>query len=220
MMDRMSNRIARIVDENPAYELAIMTMMVYSLPPKVNEIDCLVVFPGMGEEWRMVEAVRVWNENKKIKKFLIGGVHKDEVTYKQITLETLRNMRVHPEREKDIIFQDSASQTNQQTDWVVEQIVKHDLSSVGLLISPYHLLRAYCTLIRSFEKLNIPYARVMPIPVSIAPNVIIPETGVDAWRMAMGEYERIERYRQKGDVATYSEVKDYLNWLWSVPAIE
>jgi hypothetical protein len=211
----MSNRIARIIAENSAYELAIMTMMIYSLPIKLNEVDCLAVFPGMGEEWRMADAIKIWNENKNIKTLLIGGVYKGEITYEQITLETLRTMQAPLKRERGVIFQGSASQTNHQTDWVVEQVVERKISNVGLLISPYHLLRAYCTLIRSFENLNVPYVRVIPIPVLIAPAVTIPETGVDAWRMAMGEYERIMTYQQKGDVASYEEVKKYLNWLWS-----
>jgi hypothetical protein len=90
----------------------------------------------------------------------------------------------------------------------------HDITNIGLLISPYHLLRAYCTLIRSFRNLNSSYVQVVPLPVPVAPDILIPETGVDAWHMAMGEYERIEAYQQKGDVATYCEAREYLTWLW------
>jgi hypothetical protein len=212
--------VPRVVEENPTYELAIMTMMIYSVPRRTNNIDCLVVFPGMGEDWRVIQAVEICNKYRNITTLLIGGVDTTETTYKKITTGTLQDASSKPIRpDVKVIFQDAASQTNHQTDWVVKEAAINNFSAIGLLVSPYHLLRAYCTLLSSFESSNISLIPVLPISVLISPDTIIPETGVDAWRMAMGEYERIQKYQQKGDVASYAQAKDYINWLWTTDAV-
>lgn len=220
IIDMMNRMIPRVIDDNPIHEAAIATMMIYSVGCDLNKIDAIVVFPGMGEEWRLLKAVKIWNKHRNITRLLVGGMYRGEGTYTEVTIETLRHLSTPIQREAGVIFQDTANYTKQQTDWVVEQISKYDISNVGLIISPYHLLRAYCTLIHSMKEFNHSYIPIIPIPVQVAPSVIIPETGVDAWRMASGEYERMEKYQQKGDVATYDEVRGYLAWLWKSPIVK
>ena len=206
--------VPRIIDENPAHELAIITMMAYSLPRPLDKVDTLVVFPGMGEDWRVIQAIDTCNQYTNIKRLLIAGVNETEKTYKKLTIQALYNLPNPPRPGLELIFQDKAGQTNDQTDWVAQEANAQNFLAIGLFISPYHLLRAYCTLIRSFKKLNLSYIPILPVPAAISPDIIIPETGVDAWRMAMGEYERIDKYQRQGDVASYADIREYVNWLW------
>ncbi|GEM_PF-6755796 len=48
-----------------------------------------------------------------------------------------------------------------------------------------------------------------------------PDTnGRNGWELVPGEVERIVQYQQKGDVATYEELKCYLGWLWDRPCMQ
>jgi hypothetical protein len=206
--------VPRIIDKNPAHELAIITMMVYSLPCPLDKVDTLVVFPGMGEDWRVIQAIEICNQYTNIKRLLIAGVNKTEKTYTKLTIKILQNLPNPPRSGLELIFQDKAGQTNHQADWVAKEAISRSFSVIGLLTSPYHLIRAYCTLVGSFKKLNLSYIPILPISATVSPDTVTPETSVDAWRMAMGEYERIGKYQDLGDVASYADIQEYINWLW------
>ncbi len=212
--------IARVVpkDVSSDYDLAAMTMMVYSVPRRQKKCQALVVFPGMGETWRLEQVIAAW-ENQAVyraRHLLVAGTEwKIETT--NIRPPIIKNLKRKPyllRRMANVHAQDHAHHTREQAVWVVEMVQKLRIKTLALFVSPYHLLRAYLTLLKTFINVNIPPVKMIPVPVNISPDTIIPETGTDAWSLVQGEMLRIKAYQHKGDVATLEELQQYLSFLW------
>lgn len=212
-MDRM---VERIVDWDQASTALAMATMLYGLPRPVGDVDAIAVQPGLGENWRIIDAVEAWNESASAKRLLIAGLYDGETTKVLPTIENLSRPPFNLRRTEGVHIQASADHTRAQAEWLAKQVRENGVGSLALFVSPYHLLRAYCTVLKTFTKagLRIP---IVPMPVAVAPTAIVPETGVNAWEMSPGEKERIFKYQELGDVATLDELMDYLRWLCEQP---
>jgi hypothetical protein len=93
------------------------------------------------------------------------------------------------------------------------------VASLALFASPYHVLRAYLTLLKTLlkQQRRLP---LIPVPTLIAPQQLVPECGVPGWVMIPGEIHRIQAYQARGDVATFEELMDYLHWAWQQPLFQ
>lgn len=210
--------IPRIVEEMQQNILAKMTTMVLSLPRPLT--DAITVFPGRGENERLQHAVKVWEADRAMRFFLVAGTKwSTEKTTAQPTMELLSQSQYGLKTTSGVVIHHHANITTDQTGWVVPKIQELGITSIGLVVTPYHLIRAYLTLLKETLKadLQIP---IIPLPVPKAPNVIVPEDNTDAWTLFDGEMERILTYQKKGDVATLGELKKYLAWLWQHPLLK
>lgn len=72
----------------------------------------------------------------------------------------------------------------------------------------------YLTLLKMYLASDMHPIAMVPVPVPIPPDVSIPECQVDTWTMVPGEVTRIIQYQTQGDVTTFSELQEYLRWLW------
>lgn len=202
--------IERVEDRTEASEIAAMIMIYYSIPCLEN-MDALVVFPGLGETWREFEASKYWNMGFG-KYFLVAGVYgKDEKRYVKQGLKDVK-------RKEGFYKQAHADNTRHQAEWVSDKVDELGIKTIALYVSPYHLMRASLTLIkimRAREKGIL----IIPRPVNIPPSKIIPCVGKSAWDLVAGELKRIKAYQQKGDVATFDEIKEYIEWLWQQPQL-
>lgn len=215
--------IPRVVEENEENELLKMAMMILSLPRP--ETKAIVVFPGMGEIWRLEHAIQVFSNPVDFGSdyLLIAGCDwKNEKTQPQPTIELVKKSPfILPDCDlKFVHIQEHARHTPDQTGWVVVKIRELEIKSVSLVVSPYHLVRAYLTLLKECIKCDIRIP-IIPIPVPISPSTIIPESGADSWTMVDGEAERIKKYQGDNfkNVATFEELKNYLDWLWKQPLL-
>src|SRR3989344_596183 len=66
-----------------------------------------------------------------------------------------------------------------QARWVVQKMQAFKFETVALHVSPYHLPRAYATLLKQMLIANVRFA-IIPVSVRIAPHVEIPESGATA----------------------------------------
>lgn len=213
-MDRL---VDRVIDGTQLADVVAMATLLYGLPKPVDQADAIAVFPGLGENWRLIDGVRAWDDSKKARNLFITGIFRGEKTRVQPTVEYLSGDPFSMKRSEGVVIQDHAHHTKEQAEWLVEQIQSKKVQSVALFVSPYHLLRAYCTLLKAFMKSGHPLIPIIPMPVAVSPSALIPEVGVDAWKMAHGEVERIIKYQELGDVATVDELKGYLKWLCEQP---
>lgn len=208
--------IARFQGNTPVAQLFTLATAVLSLP-RLLEFDALVIYPGMGEHWRVAQAVALWERLTSARYLLVAGYNPAEHICKPLTVERLRT-EFGLRREEGVISQIHTQNTKTQSDWVARQLREHAIASAGLCTAPYHIVRAYLTLLKSLlvGGQQIP---VFPIPTPVGLEASTPELGISTWELAAGEAERILRYQATGDVATLAEVRSYLNWLWQQPIL-
>ena len=221
---------SRVVEESFASEALAATMHLYSIPRHLaGEVDALVVFPGLGEDWRIVEAIRVWNKwvqegRAGDKYFLLAGQNQNEKTWKRPDLARLEGFGMLHAGRSNVRIQEHADNTVGQVNFIVGRLDEEEIRSLALFVSPYHLLRAYLTLLRGVQKWlgasdrssgdTHPPVVMIPVPTVTPPYVVSPEVGRRCWDLVAGEYRRIQVYQEKGDVALFSELRAYLTLLW------
>lgn len=204
--------ISRNRDETSESKIVAMVTMVLSIPRLVEQVDAFLVFPGMGEWWRVNDAAALWNTHKNARHLLIAGHNQRENTARKMDLAWLME-EFELNRKEGVVCISHAEHTKDQCDWVAEQVRELHLTSLALCVSPYHIVRAYLTLLKTLHNTGIRIP-IVPFPVQVSPSEEIPETGTDAWSMVAGEVERIHAYQQKGDVASSELLHDYLAWFW------
>lgn len=210
----MQRMVAREINRAQTSDLVAMMMMILSLPQDTSKVDAILVLPGQGEDWRLTSAIEAWNTSPSVQHLLVAGSYSGERTWFEPTLE---NLSVEPyglTRYEGVIIHPHAHHSKEQGDWIAATARDLGLESIALVVSPYHLPRAYLTFVKCFEQADVNIA-LYPAPVHIAPSVPAPETGLTSWELVPGEVERILTYQEKGDVATYEELQEYLEWLWT-----
>ena len=211
----MSKEISRIVPGDEVSELFSIATFVLTIPWLISRAEALVVFPGMGEDWRVTMAKRWWSQENTPARFLIiAGHNHNEKTTKILTPEVLRRPPFNLEKLEGVLIEGEVSNTKEQALQVLARVREFNLKSLALFTSPYHLPRAYLTLLKIFLKANSPEIAIIPAPVMISPDITIPELRTSAWEAFAGEARRIKEYQAKGDVATLNELRGYLVWLW------
>ncbi|MFI5841163.1 YdcF family protein [Catenuloplanes sp. NPDC051500] len=187
---------------------------VLSLPQSAaDSADALIVPSGQGEEWRITHAIRLWEANPRLRLLLIANGNPAEVTYDALTLDYLRGLGLR--RMDGVHVQaEPAPNTALQALWIADRVQALRIASFGLVVSPYHLLRAYLTVLKALDRAG---ARVpmWPVPVAVSPETRVPETGATAYDLLPGEVSRIISYMDRGWIASTGELQSYICWLWA-----
>lgn len=204
----MQKRPPRVV-KDPQWDIAKILISILSIPVEcATEADALVIFPGLGETWRVSQALEYWGTTKA-QYLLIAGTHIGEETEPIKTLPNLK--RVFGIKDTSGIFtQVHTNNTKGQAVWVSEMVERLGIKSIALFAPAYHIPRAYLTILKSLKK-KVP---MFPVPTKVSPTTVVPETHVQHWTMIPGEMERILKYQEKGDIVSFKEFKNYMNWLW------
>ena len=211
----------RLRERDAQGELLSLAAFSFTLPQKLGlEVDALCTFTGQGEDVRITYPAQMYWENQETKNrfFLIPGHHKAEQHWRDMTPEVLAGEPFNIKKLEGVIVTPPLITTRDQAEWIVAQIQELRITSLGVISSPFHLLRAYLTVLGQMKAAGIRIP-VIPIPVYVAPHIVVPEQGVEAWELVQGEAERIAAYQKKGDVASYSDLKEYLHWLWEQPLL-
>jgi hypothetical protein len=194
-------------------EIGHISMFLYGMPRPVEDVDAIATISGLGEYWRPMAAIRAWETHEGASHLLIAGAHKDEATYIEPTPENLSRPPFNLTRHEGVHTQPHALHTPDQARWLVDKVTELEIPNMALYVSPYHLLRAYGTVLKTMIKRDAVIPMV-PVPVSVSPSAVVPETGVSPWQAVHGELDRIEAYQVKGDVATNDELREYITWMW------
>lgn len=206
------NRI--LTDNLPENDMVASAFMLYSLPRIYKKVDAVTVFPGLGENKRIEAAIKIWQDSAvNARHFLFPGINLKEKTAEEFSLERLSGSDMGLVRKDGVIIRLHADHTKDQAEWVRDRVVELKIKSLALCVPAFHGLRAYLTLLKSFLAANVQIP-ITPVFAEIAPGEKVPEVQADAWSLVPGEIKRIFDYQAKGDVATFQELKDYLNWLW------
>lgn len=188
--------------------------MILTLPQSAaDHVDALVVPTGQGEDWRLTHAIRHWEANPRLRHLLVANGNPAEQTYVGLTLNHLRDLGLR--RGDGVHLQaEPAPNTGLQAAWIVDQVRAYDITSLALVVSPYHLARVYLTVLKVLtgSGLRLP---LIPLPVAVPPDRPVPETGATGYDLVPGEVRRILAYTDEGWLATPEELQQYLRWLWT-----
>ncbi|MFI2712923.1 ElyC/SanA/YdcF family protein [Micromonospora sp. NPDC018662] len=203
-------------DVPPGRFLAVLeaVTMVLTLPGRAAErVDALVVPTGQGEDWRLTDAIRAWEAGPALRHLLVASTNRAERTYRPLTLDRLRSLGLR--RVDGVVLQaEPATDTGRQAAWIADRVGALGIGSMALVVSPYHLVRAYLTVLRACDEagLRVP---MVPLPVAVAPDAPVPETGASGYDLVAGEVGRLLHYPDQGWIATPDRLRDYLRWLWA-----
>ncbi|MDO3701871.1 hypothetical protein Q3W71_09275 [Micromonospora sp. C28SCA-DRY-2] len=188
--------------------------MILTLPQSAAaQVDALVVPTGQGEDWRLTHAIRHWEANPRVRHLLVANGNPAEQTYVELTLDHLRGLGLR--RTDGVHLQaEPAPNTGLQAAWIVDRVRGYGITSLALVVSPYHLARVYLTVLEALTGggLRLP---LIPLPVAVPPDRPVPETGATGYDLVPGEVRRILAYTDEGWVATPEELRQYLRWLWT-----
>lgn len=202
---------AAMRDKDAAVELLGAAMMVYSIPRVTTQ--ALAVFPGKGEVWRVQDAIRSWERKDQTAKYLL--VANNNLKEKPPVLLGLQKLQAPPfglKRTAGVHFGPKVLNTKNQADWISATARELKISSITLFVSPYHLLRAYLTLLKALQPHKI---LLIPAPTPVAPTTCIPVSKKkNAWQLVSEEEGKIIEHQGCGHVATVAELTEYLTWLW------
>ncbi|MEV0720853.1 hypothetical protein [Asanoa sp. NPDC050611] len=197
-------------------DVARALTMVLTLPRSAaDHVDALVVVSGQGEQWRLSHAIRAWEANPAPRHLLVANGNPDERTYVPLTVAYLRGLGLR--RLEGVVIQpEPAPNTGLQAAWIAAEVGRLGIGSVALTVSPYHLVRVFLTVLKALEGRRV---ALIPVPVTVAPDTPVPETGATAYDLVPGEVLRIVTYMDRGWLATPAELRDYLDWLWRQPIL-
>ncbi|WP_231928524.1 YdcF family protein [Micromonospora echinaurantiaca] len=188
--------------------------MILTLPQSAAaHVDALVVPTGQGEDWRLTHAIRHWEANPRVRHLLVANGNPAEQTYAELTLDHLRGLGLR--RTDGVHLQaEPAPNTGLQAAWIVDRVRAYGITSLALVVSPYHLARVYLTVLKALTGggLRLP---LIPLPVAVPPDRPVPETAATGYDLVPGEVRRILAYTDEGWVATPEELRQYLRWLWT-----
>lgn len=206
--------LERVMESNPMAEEVALTLMLYSMPRPLDQVEAFGVCQGMGEYWRVVEPAGLYQKGLG-KHFLIAGNGIEEKTAVQMSADVLGKPPFNLTRTAGVHCQSDASRlhTGLQTAWILAKIQELGIKSLALFVSPYHCDRAFRTLLKAFLKTETPWIPLIPVPVTVSPDTTIPESGATAWESVPGEVKRIGDYQK--DVANYRETREYISWFWA-----
>ena len=207
----------RILGWDMPSRLVALATNILTLPK--FRTDILVVFPGLaGETERLQMAIaewqNVWDDTNQPKVFLVAQGWRDYFDFHRLQSPPFNLHRT----EGVFIQEEPARNTKVQADWVVNHPEVAQTKGLTLCATPYHIIRCYLTLLKSWLKNGREPIFIVPSTTPISPFAPIPELaseGADGWSMTAGEVKRILTYQEMGDVATFKEAEAYLRWYWA-----
>jgi hypothetical protein len=199
----------RLEERTGASKLFALASWILSIP-RISQVDALAVLQGLGENSRVLYAISIWENRTGMKNLLIAGQSSTERSFQRLTTKRLQQSPFDLKKTHGVIIQEEARNTQEQALWLSNQIVDLGLHSCALCAPPYHIVRAYLTVIKALSSPVI----LIPEPVPLTPHSLVPEVMIEADDMIAGECSRIEKYQATGYIATLAELKKYLDWLW------
>lgn len=196
-------------------KLIALAGMLYGFPTRSHmyRMHSLAVFPGYVDRV-VTEAAALFVQHERLQRFFVNGVEPSVPFYVPLTEERLRDAPFRVPHTRQIITQVFAKHTKDQTDWLADRLIEHNETSVAVVIYPFHLLRAFSTLVRSLEERNRLDILVFPVVAQISPEDPFVELEADGWTLMPGEIRRIFEYRRQNGVASFETMQRYLHSLW------
>ena len=211
-MDEASHTSAPTAESN-AFMLAALIGGIPRVPT-----DAIAVRAGEGENARILHVLRRW-ERGEFNHLLITTGPDDPHRFEQnLSMDRLRASPFNLARTEDVHVLMSAGDTAAQMRWLALMSRKLDIDSITISAPPYHLPRAYLTAIKKFSKEGIRAhdCFLIPDPTPMSPAEMVPNEKMRAMHMMHVEFDRICRNRERGIVASMTDLLVYIEQLVSI----
>lgn len=180
---------------------------ILSNGPLMNA-DAVVVLAGEDAEPRLQVALQLMLSRAANTVVLSGGKHDPP---RWIGADALRGQLLGMGLAHDrIVVEGDSQNTREQAVNVVEIIAAEGWAQILLVVSSYHMYRAYLTFLRALQEAGLDdKVRLVPVPASQTPWTEAPE-GVEQTRadLLAVEFAKVEEYGEH--VASYAEGLAYL----------
>lgn len=173
------------------------------------ENTAILVLPGIYQEYRIQGGVNLWKQNQNQRLWIAGTRGDPTYTRDQI-------VQVAGVDSPNIICQGFANHTPDQMHWCQEMLRDNpEVSHLIMATAAYHLPRCVLTNVVAMEKAGrrIP---ISPIPLTNPNGNSFPPTGKERSEDWPAEVSKIIMYQATGDVASYVQWHDYLQWRLSI----
>jgi len=176
--------------------------------------DALVILSGDGHT-RTDAAVQTLRQSSgQAANWIVASGGLDNPPHAFTAAETRKYLienGLHPDR---IISEGASLNTRDQAVALAKLCAKHEWNRVLVVTSPYHMPRAFLTLLRALDERDITEkVQLVPLPASQTKWTDTPpgeqHKRVDLFAI---ELAKIDEYSRLGHVASYSEGLDYLRW--------
>lgn len=209
--------INRVVEGHTASDIFTASEWILGLP-RIKS-TAIAVATGLGEVIRVTHAIKEWRAQGSPLLFLTGK-NPEERTSEMLTSDRLVDApySISKADQANVVTQGVAMNSKEQAVWLVDEVRKRGLASIELHAPSYFMVRFYLTVVAAMH----PGEKFLLVPhvTPYSPEYVIPDTGAMAVTMTAGEYARIEKYQEKGDVASLALLIDYLTWCWSTPEFQ
>ena len=109
---------------------------------------------------------------------------------------------------KAVLFEETGMHTRGEADRIVSLAAEHGWKRILIVTSPHHQYRAFLTFLKAMRDAGLS----LDLTNAPAPLSWEEETPQGTRRsLLQGEWERIARYQEKGDVATFADGVSYLS---------
>lgn len=174
----------------------------------IKKSDAIILLEGDGLN-RYLEAVRLYKEKySKLIVFSGGAIDYQYGSYPFADIKPL--LLKEGVTEEDILYEKDSMQTKQQSEEVAKLCIQKRLNSLILVASSYHQYRAYLTFLKTFSDMGL------NIPIYNSPERRLKWFSDNAWgcriECLIEEFEKIEKYQEKGDLSTYKKAIEYQRW--------
>lgn len=197
-------------------DLATDVLSIMSRSRFSYENPTVLIFPGRGEigriDYGLTHSDDMCRHHRQNMHVMIAGDNPDQpmacIFENKKDLQRARldahHVTLLPSMPTRYSFQGVARNTKQQADWAAKVLSNEPKGPVHLVVSAYHMPRAFMTLVASI-------IRELP-DISDWPQIIPYPTGLEFSmdRFTNEEAPRIATYRTQGDVATSEQLALYL----------
>lgn len=173
---------------------------------KLKKADAIILLEGDGY-FRVPWAVELY-KRKWAPKIVVSGVV-DDKSYGRFPdlAEKLKKRKV---ADKDIIVDAKSRHTREQAINIIEMSIRKKWKKIILVASHYHQYRAGLTFLKAMREKKI------KIQIINSPARDLDWFSKNSWgtrfNLLGAEFERIEKYRQRGHIASYKDAIAYQAW--------
>ncbi len=215
--------IPRIIEANEDQRIAACTMAILSIPrDHATKTEALVIFPGVNGLYRIGQGLSLYKQFENSPRLIIPGIHKKLEggwSYRLITDQNMSEFEAYPYRisfTSEVHIQGYAAHTGEQAEWIADIIRREKIRSMTIVASPFHITRAYLTVLtalaaRELKVICIPYIPAMCVTVDQSEFGI----GANQLKLFPGEMRRIETYPLLAEYIESRTLERYLDWLWA-----
>lgn len=167
--------------------------------------SAVLILPGGWQDYRIPEGIKHWPEKGKY--LWVAGTRGDPFYTRKEILEIIDKIKGMSIDSYDIENGGWANNTLDQMLWATELLKKNnEINHLILTTAAYHTPRCVLTCLQTMIKQNISKIVISPIPIYHPEGPSFESTEFK------GELERIQKYREKGDVASFKVWEEYVLW--------